>query len=79
MEFFGEGDGEGSGELELDWSALDAEFFVEFAECGLQGLISGLDVTCGGGVEFAGEGVLFLERFWSKTSVLPSFWRMIQM
>ena len=63
MEFFGEGDGEGSGELELDWSALDAEFFVEFAECGLQGLISGLDVTCGGGVEFTGEGVFVLGAF----------------
>ena len=63
MEFFGEGDGEGSGELELGWGGLDAEFFVEFSECGLQRLIAGLDVACGGGIEFTGEGVFVLRAF----------------
>ena len=63
VEFFCKGDGEGSCELELVRGCLDAEFFVEFADCGLQGLIAGLDVACGGGVEFAGEGVFVLGTF----------------
>ena len=79
MEFFGEGDGEGSGELELDWGGLDAEFFVEFAECGLRGSSPAWMWPAEEVSNLPGKESLFWERFWSKTWILLSFWRMIQM